>query len=98
MISHLSLRHWRSYDTLDLDFGSGTTFVVAPNGVGKTSLVLGLASVSYTHLDVYKRQSKSFLGQAGLLSVLPDVRLVRRHSRSMPSGNQECQELFTKTT
>ncbi len=47
MISHLSLRHWRSYDKLDLDFGSGTTFVVAPNGVGKTSLVLGLAWALY---------------------------------------------------
>lgn len=47
MIGHLSLRHWRSYDTLDLDLGSGTTFVVAPNGVGKTSLVLGLAWALY---------------------------------------------------
>lgn len=43
MIGHLSLRNWRSYDSLDLDLGSGTTFVVAPNGVGKTSLVFGLA-------------------------------------------------------
>lgn len=43
MIRHVHLRQWRSYDTLDLDFEPGTTFVVAPNGVGKTSLVLGLA-------------------------------------------------------
>jgi DNA repair exonuclease SbcCD ATPase subunit len=43
MIRHVRLRQWRSYDALDLDFGPGTTFVVAPNGVGKTSLVLGLA-------------------------------------------------------
>ena len=43
MIHRLRLRHWRSYDYLDLPLEPGTTFVVAPNGVGKTSLVYGLA-------------------------------------------------------
>ena len=43
MISRLALRNWRSYKDLDLELGPGTTFVVAPNGVGKTSLVYGLA-------------------------------------------------------
>ena len=43
MIRTLGLRNWRSYDDLYLQLDPGTTFVVAPNGVGKTSLVYGLA-------------------------------------------------------
>lgn len=43
MIRHVRLRNWRSYDSLEVDFAPGTTFVVAPNGVGKTSLVHALA-------------------------------------------------------
>ena len=43
MIHKLRLRNWRSYEDLDLQLGPGTTFIVAPNGVGKTSLVYGLA-------------------------------------------------------
>ena len=43
MIHQLHLRNWRSYEDLDLQLSPGTTFVVAPNGVGKTSLVYGLA-------------------------------------------------------
>jgi DNA repair exonuclease SbcCD ATPase subunit len=43
MIERLQLRRWRAFDTLDLSFEPGTTFVVAPNGVGKTSLLLGMA-------------------------------------------------------
>lgn len=39
MIRRLRLENWRAYDTLDVRLGPGTTFVVAPNGVGKTSLV-----------------------------------------------------------
>ena len=43
MIHRLRLRNWRCYEDLDLRLDPGTTFVVAPNGVGKTSLVYGLA-------------------------------------------------------
>ena len=43
MIHRLRLHNWRSYKDLDLLLDPGTTFVVAPNGVGKTSLVYGLA-------------------------------------------------------
>ena len=43
MIHRLRLHNWRSYKDLDLRLDPGTTFVVAPNGVGKTSLVYGLA-------------------------------------------------------
>ncbi len=39
MIRRLTLHNWRNYEDVSLDFGEGTTFVVASNGVGKTSLV-----------------------------------------------------------
>jgi len=39
VIRHLALRNWRAYRVLTLTFGEGTTFVVAPNGVGKSSLL-----------------------------------------------------------
>ncbi|HEY8545222.1 MAG TPA: AAA family ATPase [Acidimicrobiales bacterium] len=43
MITRVLLRHWRGYEKLSLDFGPGLTFVIADNGVGKTSLVNGVA-------------------------------------------------------
>jgi DNA repair exonuclease SbcCD ATPase subunit len=39
MITHIHIRDWRNYEELDLDLGPGATFIVAPNGVGKTSFV-----------------------------------------------------------
>ena len=41
MIRRLQLRNWRAYENLDLELGPGATFVVASNGIGKTSLILG---------------------------------------------------------
>ncbi len=39
MIRHIRLQHWRAYENLDLALTHPVTFFVAPNGVGKTSLV-----------------------------------------------------------
>lgn len=39
MIRRLQLTSWRAYEDLTLSLGPGTTFVVAPNGIGKTSLI-----------------------------------------------------------
>jgi DNA repair exonuclease SbcCD ATPase subunit len=39
MIRRIGLRHWRAYEDLDLRLTHPVTFFVAPNGVGKTSLV-----------------------------------------------------------
>ncbi|MGH2557242.1 MAG: AAA family ATPase [Actinomycetota bacterium] len=41
MIRRLQLRSWRAYENLDLELGPGATFVVASNGTGKTSLIMG---------------------------------------------------------
>jgi DNA repair exonuclease SbcCD ATPase subunit len=42
MIRRLQLRNWRAYEDLDLELGPGATFVVASNGIGKTSLIMGV--------------------------------------------------------
>jgi DNA repair exonuclease SbcCD ATPase subunit len=41
MIRRLQLRSWRAYEDLDLELGPGATFIVASNGIGKTSLIMG---------------------------------------------------------
>jgi DNA repair exonuclease SbcCD ATPase subunit len=39
VIRRLVLKNWRNYEDIDLELRLGTTFIVAPNGVGKTSLM-----------------------------------------------------------
>lgn len=39
MIRQLTLQNWRAYESAAIGFELGTTFVVAPNGIGKTSLL-----------------------------------------------------------
>jgi len=39
MIRHIALENWRAYRSLSIDVLPGTTFLVAPNGVGKSSLL-----------------------------------------------------------
>lgn len=39
MITHVRLTNWKAYDNFDLDLAPGTTFLVARNGIGKSSLV-----------------------------------------------------------
>ncbi|WP_338898560.1 AAA family ATPase [Streptomyces sp. TG1A-60] len=39
MIRRIRLSQWRAYETLNLELSRPVTFFVAPNGVGKTSLV-----------------------------------------------------------
>lgn len=43
MIQRLQLQNWRAYDRLDIELGPGATFVVASNGIGKTSLIMAAA-------------------------------------------------------
>jgi len=39
MIRQLTLKNWRSYKDFTIEIEPGTTFIVATNGVGKTSLI-----------------------------------------------------------
>jgi DNA repair exonuclease SbcCD ATPase subunit len=43
MIQRLRLENWRAYDRLDIELGGGATFVVASNGIGKTSFIMAAA-------------------------------------------------------
>ncbi len=78
MIHRLRLRNWRSYRDLDLQLDPGTTFVVAPNGVGKTSLVYGLAwAVFGQHCNVDPKASIRAGAESAQVQVefdLPDRR------------------------
>jgi DNA repair exonuclease SbcCD ATPase subunit len=62
MIERLELRHWRSFDHVAIDLEPGTTFVVAPNGVGKTSLLLGLTWALFGDLSTVDARSCVRLG------------------------------------
>lgn len=42
MINRLILRQWKAYSHVDIRFEPGTTFLIANNGVGKTSIVQAL--------------------------------------------------------
>lgn len=63
MIERLELHRWRSFDHVALDFQPGTTFVVAPNGVGKTSLLLGLTWALFGDLSNVDAKSCVRLGE-----------------------------------
>ena len=39
MIRNLKLARWRAYESAEISFEQGTTFIVAANGIGKTSLL-----------------------------------------------------------
>jgi DNA repair exonuclease SbcCD ATPase subunit len=74
MIRRLRLRNWRAYENLDLELGPGATFVVASNGVGKTSLVMGAGWGLFgdaTNVDA----AKEIRGDADSATVTIDFRL-----------------------
>ncbi len=53
MIRYLELRNWRAFNKVALHLSEGTTFVVAENGIGKTSLLRGAAWTLFAprHVD-----------------------------------------------
>ncbi|HEX8768067.1 MAG TPA: AAA family ATPase, partial [Jatrophihabitans sp.] len=81
---HIRLQHWRAYEDLDLRLTHPVTFFVAPNGVGKTSLVeavrwclLGVPD-GRTAVRAIRSGHESATAQLALdLPGHPDVRLTR---------------------
>jgi DNA repair exonuclease SbcCD ATPase subunit len=47
MISRLVLTNWRAYEHVELDLQPGTTFLLARNGIGKSSLIEGATWALY---------------------------------------------------
>jgi len=62
MIKLLKLERWRAYEYSEIPFDAGTTFVVAANGIGKTSL---LEAAQFALTGVYAGEtSPVMLGRA----------------------------------
>lgn len=103
MIRRVRLEYWRSYESLDLELKPGTTFVVAPNGVGKTSLMLALAWAIFGDHSATDAKSCIRVGadeaRVEVELVLPDGRCltierrVRRRGRGEVRGNVDGQNL-----
>ncbi|HEX9528982.1 MAG TPA: AAA family ATPase, partial [Streptosporangiaceae bacterium] len=77
MIRRLALTNWRAYEQVTLDLGPGTTFIVARNGIGKSSLIEGAAWALYGDaggrpLDAIRLGAVS--ASASVELVLPDGR------------------------
>jgi DNA repair exonuclease SbcCD ATPase subunit len=87
VIRELRLVDWRAYDNLTLALEPGTTFIVASNGIGKTSLIEGAAWALYGDAggrpsDVVRKGAKSASASVDL--VLPDHRVLTM-TREMPT-------------
>ena len=81
MIRRLTLENWRAYEHLELDFRPGATFVVAPNGVGKSSIVEGARFALFGSVpparDGAARISRTEGTSASVEVELPSGRLLR---------------------
>ncbi len=64
MIRRLHIRGWRAFDDLAIDLGEGVTFVIAENGVGKTSLVQAAAWGLYGPLSGVDARAARRIGSA----------------------------------
>jgi hypothetical protein len=74
VIRRLTLRNWRAYEHLELDLEPGTTFVVAPNGVGKSSIVEGARFALFGSVPP-AREGAARLTRTGTTSASVDVEL-----------------------
>jgi DNA repair exonuclease SbcCD ATPase subunit len=74
MIRRLALRNWRAYEHLELELAAGTTFVVAPNGVGKSSIVEGARFALFGFVPPAK-EGASRLSSSGGTSASVEVEL-----------------------
>jgi DNA repair exonuclease SbcCD ATPase subunit len=80
MIRRLYIQGWRAFDRLTLNLADGLTFVVAENGVGKTSLVQAAAWGLYGQLSTVDAHAARRIGgpdtRVEVDVELPDGRLL----------------------
>ncbi len=80
MIRQLHLHGWRAFDDLSLELTDGLTFVVAQNGVGKTSLVQAAAwglFGSLSTIDAHAaRRAGAAMTRVEVELELPDARVL----------------------
>lgn len=81
MIRSLHIEGWRAFADLQLELDEGVTFVVAENGVGKTSLVQAAAWGLYGHLSGVDAHSARRIGtdhtRVEVELELPDTRTLK---------------------
>ena len=74
MIRRLTLQNWRAYEHLELHFRPGATFVVAPNGVGKSSIVEGARFALFGFVPP-AREGAARVARTGTTSAMVEVEL-----------------------
>lgn len=74
MIRRLTLRNWRAYEHLELELRPGATFVVAANGVGKSSIVEGARFALFGFVPP-AREGAARVARTGATSATVDVEL-----------------------
>ncbi len=74
MIRRLQVESWRAFDRLSLELKPGVTFVVAENGIGKTSLIEAVSWGLYGRLSGIDPRAASRFG-GGQVRVQVDVEL-----------------------
>lgn len=81
MITRVHLENWRAYKSFTIDLGPGTTFLVAPNGVGKTSFIEAVQWVfdrdAKPTNKVMRRRARSTTVDLTLLAGQAQVRIKR---------------------
>ena len=83
MIRRLTLQNWRNYADLDLRLEPGTTFIVAPNGVGKTSLMEAAAWAVFGGSGLAQRPGSVVRAGASRAVASADVELPDRRVLSI---------------
>ena len=74
MIRRLKLENWRAYEYLELELAPGATFVVAPNGVGKSSIVEGARFALFGFVPP-AREGAARISRTGATSATVEVEL-----------------------
>ena len=98
MISHVVVKNWKAYKILDLELGPGTTFIVSPNGVGKTSLLEAirwglLGPDSGVDAPAARRGDEVATVSLGL-RLLADMSVELTRTLSLPDSRGVCRELL----
>jgi DNA repair exonuclease SbcCD ATPase subunit len=100
MIRHVRLTNWKAYKTLDLELRPGLTFLIARNGVGKTSVLQAIvwalfgSAVSGVDADKARRGDKSATVEVELsLPTVGEVTITRTVEPSSSPGRAPRQHL-----
>lgn len=96
MITRVRLENWRAYRSFEIDLASGTTFLVAPNGVGKSSFIeaiqWALNPDAQPNRAALRRRAKTATVE---ISLSIDVRTVRI-KRVLTAGRGKSASLNTE--